>query len=256
MSVFCLLWLPLVFLFWTALVPYEITISSALAIMGGSLVAVLQFFFGNVIDGGAFGFERWRSVFFDTVAVPALLPLIVYALFLLIRIARNPSGFGGFALLWLTPAGILRSVQWGVENDPLKLLLVPFLWSAIIVCISFFINICFLRHTSSIESNQSKEIYNKNNKNSKNVYLRAALEPGSHHHGGTFVLIFLILIAVIGIVITPPLAATVYWAFYGQKQPVLCYGSLAAMVILFLLSVSISWHSLSQWRGVSDGACT
>ncbi|MDR0374973.1 MAG: hypothetical protein LBH85_04540 [Treponema sp.] len=147
MSVFCLLWIPLFFLFWSALVPYSIDASGALAFILGSVVAILQFFFGNLIAGGAFERERWIGVFVDLVALPALLPSLVYALFLLLRIAKNPTGFGSFSLLWLAPSGILRAVQWGVENDPAKLLLIPALWTSIVVCIAFLINLCLRKRT-------------------------------------------------------------------------------------------------------------
>ncbi|MDR2447926.1 MAG: hypothetical protein LBD58_11690 [Treponema sp.] len=147
MSVFCLLWIPLFFLFWSALVPYDIEASGALAVILGSVVAILQFFFGNLIAGGAFGKERWIGVFVDMVALPALLPPLVYALFLLLRIAKDPTGFGSFSLLWLAPSGILRTVQWGVENDPAKLLLIPVLWTSIVACVSSFINLSLRKKT-------------------------------------------------------------------------------------------------------------
>ncbi|MDR0706777.1 MAG: hypothetical protein LBF60_02690 [Treponema sp.] len=147
MSVFCLLWIPLFFLFWSALVPYGVEVSGALAVILGSVTAILQFFFGNFIAGGAFGKERWINVFVDMVALPALLPLLVYALFLLLRIAKDPTGFGSFSLLWLAPSGILRTVQWGVENDPAKLLLIPVLWTSIVACASSFINLSLRKKT-------------------------------------------------------------------------------------------------------------
>ncbi|MDR2793649.1 MAG: hypothetical protein LBB61_08305 [Treponema sp.] len=142
MSVFCLFWLPLFFLFWSDLVPYEINVSSILAVSLGSITAIARFFFGDFVDAGAFGPERWIGIFVDRVALPALLPLFIYAFFLLFRIAKDPAGFGSFALLWLVPAGILRTVQWSVENDPAKLVLIPVLWTSITVCVSFFINLC------------------------------------------------------------------------------------------------------------------
>ncbi|MDR0556288.1 MAG: hypothetical protein LBG43_00225 [Treponema sp.] len=147
MSAFCLLWMPLFFLFWSALVPYKVDVSGALAVILGSVTAILQFFFGNLIAGGAFGMERWIGVFVDLVALPAVLPLFVYALFLLLRIAKDTTGFGSFSLLWLAPSGILRTVQWGVENDPAKLLLIPVLWTSIAVCVSFFINFYLRKKT-------------------------------------------------------------------------------------------------------------
>jgi hypothetical protein len=150
MSVFCLLWIPLFFLFWSALVPYTIDVSGALAVVLGSVVAILQFFFGNLIVGGAFGRERWIGVFVDVAALPALLPLLVYALFLLLRIAKDPTGFGSFSLIWLAPSGILRTVQWGAENDPAKLLLIPVLWTSIAVCVSSFINLWLRKKTLAV----------------------------------------------------------------------------------------------------------
>jgi hypothetical protein len=146
MSVFCLLWIPLFFLFWISLVPYEIQGSSVLAVMLGSVATIVQFFTGDFVNAGSFGAERWIGVFVDRVAVPALLPLFVYALFLLIRVAKDPTGFGSFALLWLASAGIMRTVQWGVENDPAKLVLIPVLWTCIAACVDFFIRLCLMKN--------------------------------------------------------------------------------------------------------------
>jgi hypothetical protein len=205
MNIFCLLWIPLFFFFWIALVPYEISINSALALILGSVSATLQFFFGNLMDSGAFGWERWAGIFVDMVGVPVLLPLFVYALFLLLRIARDPTGFGGFSLLWLVPAGILRTVQWSVERDPAKLVLIPILWTSIAVCVSLFINLC-------IGESRKK--------------------------------IVIIILSILGILIITPLAATVYWAFYSQKTPLLSYGILVGTLALPVLARAITWRFL------------
>ncbi|MDR2782913.1 MAG: hypothetical protein LBB48_03580 [Treponema sp.] len=215
MSVFCLLWISLFFLFWSALVPYNVEASDActviLAVILGSVAAITQFFFGNFIAGGTFGKERWIGVFVDLVAVPALSPLFVYALFLLFRIAKDPTGFGSFSLLWLVPSGILRAVQWGVENDPAKLLLIPVLWTCIVVCVSFFI--C--------------------------LYLRKKT-------------LVIAVCSCTGIVVIAPLAVTVYWAFFSQIMLVR-WAVLAGTLALLICAVVISWLFTAKDGGVQKG---
>ncbi len=210
MTLFCLLWIPFVFLLWAALVPYEISISGILAIILGSLVAVVRFFFADSMDGGAFGFERWIAVAVDMVAIPVLTPLLVYALLLLVRAARDIVGAGGFALLWLLPNGILSAVQWSVEQDPLKLVLVPFLWTIIAVSVSFFLLVI--------------------------KYIRNPV---------------VIVASLLGILAVSPLSVTAYWAFYGQKSSVLCYGTLALAAAFFILSLVVSWR-LSEHQKTQD----
>jgi hypothetical protein len=59
---------------------------------------------------------------------------------LLFRGFSGDADFANFALLWLIPVGALRALSWSALNDPILLIVVPLLWTALAVGISFFIN--------------------------------------------------------------------------------------------------------------------
>jgi hypothetical protein len=96
---------------------------------------------GSFVDPGGFGFSRWINACVDIVSLPAVLPLVVYFLFLCLRIVSDSADFTGFALLWLIPEGAMRAVSWSAQRDPTLLVLVPFLWTALVVGIPFFFRI-------------------------------------------------------------------------------------------------------------------
>jgi hypothetical protein len=132
MSFFCLLWIPFFYLFWISLSPedaprpYEFW-----ALFLGSLTALASFFLGPLIEPGGFGFSRWLSAFIDTVGLPVLFALLIG--FLLSRIPLLSGGVSlvNFALLWLIPVALMRTITWGIRKDPLHLVLVPLLWTAL-----------------------------------------------------------------------------------------------------------------------------
>ena len=141
MSLFCLLWMPLFYLFWRTVTGNNTAAGGIWAILAGSVVALIQFFLGALVQPGGFGFSRWWSGFIDIVVVPALLPLVVYLFLIGFKVLSGNVDFANFALLWLIPAGAIRAVSWSSDNNPILLLLVPVLWTAISVGIPFFINI-------------------------------------------------------------------------------------------------------------------
>jgi len=141
MSLFCLLWLPLFYLFWRTLAGSNTAAGGVWALLAGSIVALGQFFFGSLVDPGGFGVSRWWSGFIDIVSLPALAPLLIYFLLASFRIISGIADFANFALLWLIPVGAIRAVSWSSQSDPVLLVLVPLLWTAIAVGIPFFINI-------------------------------------------------------------------------------------------------------------------
>jgi hypothetical protein len=141
MSFFCLLWPPLFYFFWISLGPEKnFGAGGVWAILLGSVVALVQFFFGPIIKAGGFGWSRWFSALVDIVTLPALLPFLVYALFSALRIFSGSVDMTNFALLWLIPGAVFRSVSWSAQNDPTLLILVPLLWTAIALGIPFFFN--------------------------------------------------------------------------------------------------------------------
>ena len=110
------------------------------ALLLGSITAIFQFFLGNLITPGGFGFSRWMSSFVDIVSLPVIIPLLVYLLFVLLRIFSGNADFANFALLWLVPVAAIRSVSWASHSAPILLVLVPLLWTALATGIPFFIN--------------------------------------------------------------------------------------------------------------------
>jgi hypothetical protein len=141
MSLFCLLWMPLFYLFRRSITGGEGSAGSVFALLLGSIAAIFQFFFGSLVSPGGFGLSRWISGFVDIVSLPALVPLIVCLFCAIFRVFAGTPDFVNFTLLWLIPAAALRTLSWNSRNDPILLVLAPLLWTAIALGIPFFMNI-------------------------------------------------------------------------------------------------------------------
>jgi hypothetical protein len=141
MSLFCLLWIPLFYLFWRSVTGYNTSAGGVWAIIVGSIVAMIRFFLGNLIDPGGFGLSRWVSGCIDIVVLPALAPILIYFFLVCFKFVSGGIDFANFALLWLIPCSAARALSGGSQSDPLLLVLVPVLWTAIAAGVSFFINI-------------------------------------------------------------------------------------------------------------------
>ena len=139
MSLFCLLWMPLFYLFWRTVTGNNTAAGGVWALLAGSVIALLQFFLGSLVDARGFGFSRWVSGFIDIVTLPALVPLLIYFALISLKIITGTMDFANFALLWLIPGAAIRTLGWSSLNDPILLVLVPILWTAIAVGIPFFI---------------------------------------------------------------------------------------------------------------------
>ncbi|MDR2136073.1 MAG: hypothetical protein LBO76_05605 [Treponema sp.] len=177
MSLFCLLWPPLFYLFWRSVSPAgESGYGGVWALLLGSVAANFQFFYGAFVRPGGFGFSRWLSGCVDLVAVPVLLPLLVCLAMTVFRMIAGTVDFTGFALLWIIPMGALRAVNWGARGDPVLLVLVPLLWTAIAAGLPFL----------------------------GGVVLRGPWPAR--------------ILAGLAALALPPLAATVYWAFFRQEH--------------------------------------
>jgi hypothetical protein len=146
MSLFCLLWVPLFYLFRRSVSAGEGG-GGVWALILGSVTAIFQFFFGALVPPGGFGFSRWLSGFVDIVTLPVLAPLAVYFVCMLCRFFSGSADFANFALLWLIPVAALRAVSWSAEGEPVLLILPPLLWTALATGIPFFIDRMF-RHSS------------------------------------------------------------------------------------------------------------
>jgi hypothetical protein len=138
MGIFCLLWVPLFFLFRRTFIGGGG--GGVWALLLGSITAILQFFLGYLVRPGGFGFSRWLFGFVEIVSLPVLFPLTLYALLYVFRGLSGGADFANFALLWLIPVAALRAIGWGASNDTILLVSVPLLWTALAVGIPFFIN--------------------------------------------------------------------------------------------------------------------
>ena len=133
--------MPLFYLFWRSISETNSSTGGVWALIMGSIVALVQFFLGALVESGGFGLSRWVSGFVDIVTLPALAPLVVYFFLVLFKIVSGTIDFANFALLWLIPGAAIRAVSWSSQTDPILLVLVPVLWTAIAVGIPFFIKI-------------------------------------------------------------------------------------------------------------------
>jgi len=115
------------------------------ALLLGSITAIVQFFLGNLINPGGFGTSRWLFGFVDLISLSVLIPLFVYLLIVILLIIlkrfSHDADFAGFSLLWLIPVGGLRALSWSAMSDPILLVMVPVLWTAIAAGIGFFIHL-------------------------------------------------------------------------------------------------------------------
>jgi len=139
MVVFCLLWVPLFYIF-------RRTFSGGggsgiWALLMGSIVAIFQFFLGFFLSPGGFEVSRFLFGFVNIVSLPVLIPLVFYLILLIFKGFSDNVDFANFALLWLIPVGGLRAISWSSTNDPILLIMTPLLWTALAVGLPFFINI-------------------------------------------------------------------------------------------------------------------
>jgi len=137
MLVFSVLWLPLFYLFRRSSQEKSGT-GGVWALLAGSVVALIQFFLGDMVHPGGFGFSRWLYSFVDIVALPVLIPLLLYLPFVIFRKSTQAADYANFTLLYLIPGAGIRAVGWSSTADPVLLVLVPLLWTTIAVGIPFF----------------------------------------------------------------------------------------------------------------------
>ena len=139
MSFFCLLWIPLFYLLRRASLAKGASSGSVWALLLGSITAIFQFFLGNIITPGGFGFSRWLFGLIDIICIPVIIPFFIY-LFIIIFRGVSDADFANFTLLWLIPVAGIHALGWSSGSDPVLLIMVPMLWSALGMGISFFIH--------------------------------------------------------------------------------------------------------------------
>jgi len=140
-TAFCVLWVPLFYLFRRSFTQSHS--SGVWALILGSITAIIQFFLGYLVSPGGFGFSRIAFGFIDIVSLPVIVPLLIYFFILFFKGFHGNTDFAGFALLWMIPVGALRAISWSSTSDPILLIMAPLLWTALAVGIPFFINMIF-----------------------------------------------------------------------------------------------------------------
>jgi hypothetical protein len=142
MSLFCLLWTPLVLLLWVSLNSESRGNSGGiLAFVLGSIVSVLHYLFYPPINMAGFGVSLWLFTLINIVLIPATLPFLFFVLLAVPGFFKGKADPAKFVLFALIPAGIIRAVGWSAQNDPLYLVCVPLLWTMLALGISFFMRL-------------------------------------------------------------------------------------------------------------------
>ena len=107
----------------------------------GTIIAFFRFFLGSFVNAGGFGFSRWVSACIDVVALPVALPYIICVIFAMLRIISAQANFTNYAFLWLIPVAAVRTLGWSSNNNPILLMGVPVLWTAVAAGMGLFIQI-------------------------------------------------------------------------------------------------------------------
>jgi hypothetical protein len=71
--------------------------------------------------------------------LPVIIPLLVCFGLLIFRGISSGADITNFALLWLIPVGALRALGWSSLHDPILLVIVPMLWTALAIGIPYLI---------------------------------------------------------------------------------------------------------------------
>jgi membrane-associated HD superfamily phosphohydrolase len=139
MVLFCVLWAPCCYLFWLQIRPKNLASGWPWALLCGSLAGLFRFFMPTLIDPDGFGISRWLSAAFDYIALPVLVPFACFFVLKKIRGAKQTSFMAaitdicGFMLVALIPISLVRSIAWSAQRDPIRLVLSPLLWTAIVI---------------------------------------------------------------------------------------------------------------------------
>ena len=141
MTIFCLLWTPFFYLFWRSLNDKSTLESGTWALLVGTFIAFFRFFLGNFINPGGFGFSRWVYACVDIIALPIALPYFICIILVFLRIIPSQANLTNYAFLWLIPVAAIRALAWTSYNNPILLIGVPVLWTAITLGIGLFLHI-------------------------------------------------------------------------------------------------------------------
>ncbi|GHT79565.1 hypothetical protein FACS1894130_08640 [Spirochaetia bacterium] len=140
MSLFCLFWAPLLLFLWLSLVPGEKNGAVYLwAAVLGTLAALIHYFAGDVINASGLALSRWFFALADIIIIPVGLPFLAWGILLGFHRFDGKVEPVTFALIWLIPESITGFIKWSAQRNPVFLILVPILWTAVVFGGAFFI---------------------------------------------------------------------------------------------------------------------
>ncbi|MDR1256456.1 MAG: hypothetical protein LBJ86_01760 [Spirochaetaceae bacterium] len=131
MILFCLLWMPVFYVFWLTIRPENSDSGTLWALITGAAAAAARFFVPVLADAGGFGLFRYISAYVDYTSLPVLLPLAVALLVSHFCPGAGITDFTGFTLLAMVPVAFVCSIPWGARQDMLRLVLTPLLWTSL-----------------------------------------------------------------------------------------------------------------------------
>jgi hypothetical protein len=116
-----------------------------LALLFGCAAVLLRYLTGPFVTPAGFGLSCWLNGFIDIISLPVIVPIVICIALVALRYFPSDADIGGFTLLWLVPLTFYYSVDRSLLYSPLMLVLVPLLWTAQGLGISFFIS-CILKY--------------------------------------------------------------------------------------------------------------
>lgn len=139
MNLFCLLWVPLLYLFWCSINEDAAETNPLWALVLGGIVALAQNYVGFFITPYEFGFMRWLHCLIDIIMVPAFVPIIISLVYGIVKNKADSVAITNFSLLFIIPNAAIRSVSRSVLQEPVGLVCVPLLWTSLALGIPFFL---------------------------------------------------------------------------------------------------------------------
>lgn len=110
-----------------------------LVFLVNTLLSFFKYLNGPVIQDNAFGFMRWLYYFIDILSLPLIIPLLL-GLFVFIFLRRDSFySVMEFTLVYFIPESFFRAMLWSEIPDPVLLVAVPVLWTALAIGIPYLL---------------------------------------------------------------------------------------------------------------------
>lgn len=143
MLIFCILWLPLFYLLWNIIrpengaCPRDRFFERVFALAAGVFTGIVRFFMPAIRASDAFGVSRLLGACANFAIIPPLVAIASALLFYKIpRTILKSAGFSDMAggmFIAMIPSSVIHATIYGTGNDPSNLVLVPLMWTAIIL---------------------------------------------------------------------------------------------------------------------------